>query len=81
MQLPVHLLRQDAAHINVPGAELQLHSKPHNANQPPLCSVTVSWILLTPAHHQTLLTGAFWDLAIELISEKAAASSTVVLPL
>lgn len=79
MQLPVHLLRQDAAHINVPGAKLQLHSKPRNAKHPPLCSVTVSWILLTPADHQTLLTGAFWDSVIELISEKAAASSTVFL--
>ncbi len=36
MRLPVHLFRLDAAHVNLPGAELQQHSMPRNAKQPPL---------------------------------------------
>ncbi len=68
MRLPVHLLRLDAAHVNLPTAELQQHSMPHNAQQPPLCSVTNSYILLNRTDHHALLVGAFWDLVISFIS-------------
>jgi len=83
MRLPVHLLRLNAAHINLPTAELQQHSMPHKAKQPPLCAVRN--FIHTPDPNGS---PSFADKCVfeswSLDSyhyKKAAASSTVDLPL
>lgn len=83
MRPPVHLLRLDAAHINLPTAELQQYSMPHQCKAAAtMCSDNFIHIPdpdASPSFADKCIFGS-WSLD-SYHYKKAAASSTVFLPL